>query len=41
MTLVAFFIPQSPLTMQHGVFLFCFFPLLLLYSPKGSSAPSH
>jgi O-antigen ligase len=41
LTLVAFFIPQSPLTMQHGVFLFCFFPLLLLYSPKGSTAPSH
>jgi O-antigen ligase len=38
MTLVAFFIPQSPLTMQHGVFLFCFFPLLLLYSPKSSTA---
>jgi O-antigen ligase len=34
LTLVAFFIPQSPLTMQHGIFLFCFFPLLLLYSPK-------
>jgi len=33
--LVIFFLPQSPLTMQHGVFLFCFFPLLLLYGPKG------
>ena len=33
--LIAFFIPQSPLTMQTGVFLFGFFPLLLLYSPKG------
>jgi O-antigen ligase len=34
LTLAVFFVPQSPLTMQHGVFLFCFFPLLLLYSPK-------
>ncbi len=34
LTLLVFFVPQSPLTMQHGVFLFCFFPLLLLYSPK-------
>jgi O-antigen ligase len=33
-TITVFFLPQSPLTMQHGVFLFCFFPLLLLYSPK-------
>jgi O-antigen ligase len=32
--LLIFFLPQSPLTMQHGVFLFCFFPLLLLYSPE-------
>jgi O-antigen ligase len=29
-----FFIPEAPLTMQHGVFMFCFFPLLLLYGPK-------
>jgi O-antigen ligase len=35
-TIIVFFIPQSPLTMQHGVFLFCFFPLLLLSSPKRS-----
>jgi O-antigen ligase len=34
--LMIFFLPQSPLTMQHGVFLFCFFPLLLLYSPKNT-----
>jgi len=32
-TIMVFFIPQAPLTLQHGVFLFCFFPLLLLYSP--------
>ncbi|HEX3933832.1 MAG TPA: hypothetical protein VHW43_04075, partial [Puia sp.] len=29
-----FFIPEAPLTMQHGVFLFCFFPLLALAAPK-------
>jgi O-antigen ligase len=34
LTLILFFIPESPLTMQHGVFLFCFFPLLLLYSRR-------
>jgi O-antigen ligase len=32
--LLIFFIPQSPLTMQHGIFLFCYFPLLLLNAPK-------
>lgn len=32
--IAVFFIPEAPLTMQHGVFLFCFFPLLLLYSPE-------
>jgi O-antigen ligase len=26
--LVIFFIPEAPLTMQQGVFLFCFFPLM-------------
>lgn len=36
-TLVLFFIPEAPLTMQHGVFLFCFFPLLLRYSGDGSA----
>lgn len=35
LTLILFFIPQSPLTMQTGVFLFSFFPLMLTYSPKG------
>ena len=34
LTLAVFFIPEAPLTMQHGVFLFSFFPLLLLYGPK-------
>jgi O-antigen ligase len=29
-----FFIPEAPLTLQHGVFLFCFFPLLALAAPK-------
>jgi len=37
LTLILFFVPQSPLTMQTGVFLFSFFPLLLLYSPKRGS----
>lgn len=32
----AFFIAQSPLTLQTGVFLFAFFPMLLLYSPKAA-----
>jgi O-antigen ligase len=30
LTLALFFVPQSPLTMQQGVFLFCFFPLSIL-----------
>jgi O-antigen ligase len=29
--LAVFFIPESALTLQHGVFLFCFFPLAVLY----------
>lgn len=32
-TLAIFFIPEAPLTLQHGVFLFCFFPLLALSAP--------
>ncbi|HET6254272.1 MAG TPA: O-antigen ligase family protein [Puia sp.] len=32
-TLAVFFIPEAPLTMQHGIFLFCFFPLFALTSP--------
>jgi O-antigen ligase len=33
LTLTAFFIPEAPLTLQYGVFLFCFFPLLVLNRP--------
>ena len=33
LTLAVFFIPEAPLTMQQGVFLFCFFPLLSLSRP--------
>jgi O-antigen ligase len=36
LTLAVFFIPEAPLTMQHGIFLFCFFPLLLLYVPRNA-----
>jgi O-antigen ligase len=32
-TLVVFFIPEAPLTLQEGVFLFCFFPLFALSRP--------
>lgn len=35
--LFLFFLPQSPLTMQHGIFLFSYFPMLLLQSPKNQS----
>ena len=38
LTLIVFFIPESPLTMQHGVFLFVFCPLLLLYSRRKDPA---
>jgi O-antigen ligase len=31
--LAVFFIPEAPLTLQHGIFLFCFFPLLALNTP--------
>lgn len=34
LTITLFFIVESPITLQHGVFLFCFFPLLVLYAPK-------
>ena len=33
LTIAVFFVPEAPLTMQHGVFLFCFFPLLALKAP--------
>jgi O-antigen ligase len=32
--LLTLFLTESFITLQHGVFLFSFFPLLLLYSPK-------
>jgi O-antigen ligase len=31
--IAVFFIPEAPLTMQHGIFLFCFFPLIALKRP--------
>ncbi len=34
-----FFIPEAPLTMQQGVFLFCFFPLVTLM-PAGWKPPA-
>lgn len=34
MTLVLFFIPEAPLTLQQGLFLFCFFPLVMPYGEK-------
>lgn len=36
LTLILFFIPEAPLTMQHGVFLFCFFPLLAPFGSKNA-----
>jgi O-antigen ligase len=35
LTIAVFFIPEAPLTLQHGVFLFCFFPLLALSAARG------
>src|SRR5882724_9306137 len=32
--LLVLFLTESFITLQHGVFLFSFFPLLLIYSPK-------
>ena len=29
-----FFIPEAPLTLQHGVFIFCFFPVFALAAPQ-------
>ena len=37
LTIAVFFIPEAPLTMQHGVFLFCFFPMLAFGGPRGGS----
>lgn len=36
LTLALFFIPEAPLTMQDGIFLFSFFPLLSLYDFKNA-----
>jgi O-antigen ligase len=36
LTLAVFFMPEAPLTMQHGVFLFCFFPLFAVIRPTGT-----
>jgi O-antigen ligase len=33
LTIAFLFIPEAPMTLQHGVFLFCFFPLLALSAP--------
>jgi O-antigen ligase len=33
LTIAIFFIVESPITLQHGVSLFCFFPLLVLSRP--------
>jgi O-antigen ligase len=32
--LAIFFIPEAPLTLQHGVFIFCFLPLFALATPQ-------
>lgn len=40
LTVLAFFIPEAPLTLQHGVFLFCFFPLLALSRPDREKLPA-
>lgn len=32
--LAIFFIPEAPLTLQHGVFIFCFLPLFALTAPQ-------
>jgi len=39
LTLLLFFIPEAPLTMQHGIFLFCFFPLVLFSSRSAGLHP--
>jgi O-antigen ligase len=38
--LAVFFVPEAPLTMQHGVFLFAFFPFLALAFPHDAAAPA-
>ncbi|HEV3414416.1 MAG TPA: O-antigen ligase family protein [Puia sp.] len=39
LTLALFFIPEAPLTLQYGIFLFCFFPLLSLSAPPLARNP--
>jgi O-antigen ligase len=39
LTLALLFIPEAPLTMQYGIFLFCFFPLLSLSAPPLARNP--
>ncbi len=39
LTLALFFIPEAPLTLQHGIFMFCFFPLVLFGSRRGNVPP--
>jgi O-antigen ligase len=39
LTLALFFIPEAPLTLQHGIFLFSFFPLVLFGSRRGNVPP--
>ena len=40
LTIAVFFIPEAPLTMQHGVFFFCFFPLLALQDLHDKEKPA-
>jgi O-antigen ligase len=39
LTLALFFVPEAPLTLQHGIFLFCFFPLVLFGSRRATHPP--
>jgi O-antigen ligase len=41
LTIAVFFIFESPLTLQDGVFLFCFFPLLVLDAPRAAGSGRH
>lgn len=38
LTMAVVFVPEAPLTMQHGVFLFCFFPLFALNRPREATS---
>lgn len=37
LTMAVIFVPEAPLTMQQGVFLFCFFPLFALNRPADAA----